>query len=433
MVQELDLDRRGPETDIDMPDNLVTLGDALQGVQSPQLLKVCVRLFVAYTGGESASDVCISVSAPSFCHIVPKSCALKKVKANSTPQLVRLYLYASKESVAQDLAAEVCVTYMSQTGEPRVATHPFRIPIFLACGLRAATKQATYKFTLDTGDLPVQSATTLFQDLLVASHKAGVDVDEALGHTEQAIGLQLWAGGASDEGRAALVSVLVSKNSGRYRVQSDCLPALAMAIPEVRLRLERILAPERGGRVEGIVSCSDKLPLDAFFVEAKLHLAARKQLQAAYSELNDLSHLFRVIEKRMLTRFKDKNATPLSGLDSIMEDTYGKVIGCGDGAEAAQGELARRHAEIDGALRVLIELACMRLSFLPRTEKHYRVTCVWAYSPVQAAAPTSWRLRGGRRCARPASRTCSRRASARTPRPLPLCPSAWTCPTPSRT
>lgn len=362
VVQELDLDRQGPETDIDMPDNLVTLAHALEGVRSAQLLKVCVRLFVAYTGAEAASDVYVSIAAPSFCHVVPKSCTLKKVKANSTPQLVRLYMYASKESLAQDLAAEVCATYMSQTGEPRVATHPFRIPIFLACGLRTATKQATYKFTLDTGDLPVQSATTLFQDLLVASHKAGVDVDEALGHTEQAIGLQLWACGANDADNAAFVSVLVSKNSGRYRVQSDSLSALAMAIPEVRLRLERILVPEGGNSVEGIVSCSDKLPLDALFVEAELHLAARKQLQEAYSELNDLSHLFRVIEKRMLTRFKDKNATPLSGLDSILEDTYGKVIGCGDKAEATQKELAMRHAEIEGVLRVLIELACMRLS-----------------------------------------------------------------------
>ena len=366
MVQEIDLDRHGPEVDLNMPDKFVTLGDALEGVQSAQFLKVCVRLYVAYTGGEAASDVCLSVAAPSFCHVVPKSVTLKEIKANSTPQLVRLYLFASKDNVALDLAAEVCATYMSQKGEPRVASYPFRIPIFLACGLRAATKQAVYKYTLDTGDLPIQSATTLFQDLLAASHKAGVDVDETLGHTEQAIGLQLWAGGANDVSSAAFVSVLVSKNSGRYRVQSNCLSALAMVIPEVRQRLERILAPERDGKVDGIVSCSDKLPLDAFFAEAELHLAARKKLQEAYSELNDLSHLFRVIEKRMLTRFKDKNATPLSGLDTILEDTYGKVIRCGDGAEATQEELARRHAELEGVLRVLIELICMRLS-LPST------------------------------------------------------------------
>ena len=95
VARELDLGTSGPETDVDMPDNLVTLGDALDGVQSEQLLKVCVRLFIAYSGKDRAHDVSVSVSAPSFCHVVPKSCALSEVKANSTPQLVRLYVLCS--------------------------------------------------------------------------------------------------------------------------------------------------------------------------------------------------------------------------------------------------------------------------------------------------------------------------------------------------
>ena len=75
-------------------------------------------------------------------------------------------------------------------------------------------------------------------------------------------------------------------------------------------------------KVDGIVSCSEA-SLDAL-CRSRTTPCGSQELQEAYSELNDLSHLFSVIEKRTLTRFKDKNATPLSGLDTILEDTYGK-------------------------------------------------------------------------------------------------------------
>lgn len=359
LPKELDMGAQGPETDIDMPEGLVTLGDALEEVQSSQLLKVCVRLFIAYTGSASVTNVNISVSTPRFCHVVPKSCVLKEVKANSTPQLVRLYLYASKDELAQSLSAEVCVTYQAQSGEHRVASHTFGLPIFLACALRAPVKSAEHKFTLDTGDLPAQPATTLFEDLVVASHEAGVDVAEMVGHTEQAVGLQLWRGHGEGHQEPAVVSVLVSKTSGRYRVQSDCLPALALVLSEVRRRLELTFKEEKeAGR--RVVTCGDALPLPLFFDEIDLHLAARHSLRDTYSALNDLAHLYRVVEKRLLTRFKEKNATALGGLDDVLNDTYAKLTGAADAASEAQRELALRHRGIDGMARVLVELATMR-------------------------------------------------------------------------
>lgn len=359
LPKELDMGSRGPETDVDMPEGLVSLGEALEEVQSSQLLKVCVRLFVAYSGSASAKDVNISISAPRFCHVVPKSCVIKQVRANSTPQLVRLYIYASRGELAQTLTSEVCVTYQTQSGEHRVASHKFNMPIFLACALRAPVKSAEYKYTLDTGDLPAQPATTLFEDLVVAAHEAGVDVAATVGHTEQALGLQLWTGHGEEHREQALVSVLVSKTSGRYRVQSDCLPALALVLTEVRRRLELIFKDEKeAGRQ--VVLCEDALPLPLFFEEIDRHLGARKRLQGIYNDLNDLAHLYRVIEKRLLTRFKEKNATPLGGLDDMLNDTYAKLTSAADAASVAQEELAVRHRGIDSIARVLAELSTLR-------------------------------------------------------------------------
>lgn len=41
------------------------------------------------------------------------------------------------------------------------------------------------------------------------------------------------------------------------------------------------------------------------------------------------AHLFRVIQKRLLTRFKEKNATPFGGMDGLMSDTYKQLLALG--------------------------------------------------------------------------------------------------------
>ena len=127
-----------------------------------------MRLYVAYTGSEAASDVCLSVAAPSF-YVVPKS--YFEGDKGHTPQLVRLYLFASKDDVAQTWRAEVRHIYVAVWGSP--ASHHIPFAFLSSRGLRAATKQAFTNIPWIRGP-PIQSATTLFQDLLAASHKAGV-------------------------------------------------------------------------------------------------------------------------------------------------------------------------------------------------------------------------------------------------------------------
>ena len=75
-----------------------------------------------------------------------------------------------------------------------------------------------------------------------------------------------------------------------------------------------------------------------------------------------------MVEKRLLTRFKEKNATPLGGLDDMLNDTYTKLTTAADEASEAQNELSIRHAGIDSIARVLAELAALRGDLRPQEQ-----------------------------------------------------------------
>lgn len=70
-----------------------------------------------------------------------------------------------------------------------------------------------------------------------------------------AFSLRYWAARPDAEGGAQDVSVAVSKNSGRYRVQSESLPALCVVAAEVVRRLREHFGEPGAGRDRGSGEC----------------------------------------------------------------------------------------------------------------------------------------------------------------------------------
>ena len=323
-------------TDVQLPEGLVTLS---YGQRASPLVKVCVRVFLSYTGSQGSSDVSLSVRAPAFTHVEPRNVLLKNISgARATPTLVKLTFFASADCLPAGLETEIVASYTAASGEPRVASHRFLLPMFIACRPKHAAKNAAFKFTLDTA-LPAQPLAVLFEDLIYAAVEAGQDVQEALGSTAaQAMGFELWAAAGPETNSPnqphaptnpspAHVSILVSKTAGRYRVQSDCLPALYLVTAELERRLiERLSKIDNQPR---LVTCSDFFPFADYFSAIQGHFDTRLQLRAIYSHLNDAAHLFRVLQKKLLARFKDKNPTPLAGVDTMMRETYGRILQIG--------------------------------------------------------------------------------------------------------
>ena len=68
--------------------------------------------------------------------------------------------------------------------------------------------------------------------------------------------------------------------------------------------------------------------------------------------LNDRAQQFRVIQKRLLVRFKDKNPAPMNKMDALLDDTYRTLMELSMTAKKCEDDLriTRGHLqhELDG-------------------------------------------------------------------------------------
>lgn len=320
-----------------------------------QFVKVCVRLYLTHVGAQPATNVSLVVSCPSFVHAVPNNVILQRVAGGSKaePTMVKVYMYALRASLPTGLDATVTATYTSSNGEPRVVSHTVALPLYLACRPAAPSKSALCKVILDTEGHAAVPLTDLFADLLYAAQDSGVDVNEVLGSAAtRAMGFQLFppsvtnlsaarinSSSGSGASLSPVVSIMVSKNSGRYLLQADSFPALQLIASELERRLNAKLAPVGGDAnsnsnssllsAVSVARCADPIPTDDYFLAVGAHFATRQRLNELSSALNDCAHQYRLVEKRLLVRFKDKNPTPLGGLDLLLRETYDRIIKIG--------------------------------------------------------------------------------------------------------
>ena len=232
---------------------------------------------------------------------------------------------------------------------------------------------STFKFTLDTNRGPLRIG-ELFEDMFAQPDVSDEDAAR-LGAKAAGVLSFRYACGAD-------VTILVSKNAGRYRIQASTLAALWLLAAELVRRLELAFGPggsqaspaggERGeGGGEGggggallpafAVQYGEPLPLADFFACVDEHFAARCELARANDALNDRSQQFRVVQKRLLSRFKEKNPSPLNQIDVVLKSTYESIIDTAAAIERLQAGLDAASRRLSCAVSLLLLL--MRFRF----------------------------------------------------------------------
>ncbi|XP_064199426.1 protein PTHB1 isoform X1 [Anguilla rostrata] len=239
-----------------------------------------------------------------------------------------------------DLGGNVAVSYSTPTelnpaGVPRVAQCRFALPLRLACCLSSASKNAQFKITVDTNKPPV-NLNEVFPDFLEKSE----DRDG------NALAFQLIAG--------AKVTVLASKTSQRYRIQSESFEDMWLVASELVQRFDRHFAKQ--GVKDFRNSFSGPLPLSEYFQAVDHHFELRVSAEKYQDLLAERAVQFRAIQRRLLTRFKDKTPAPLQNLDTLMEGTYRQVIALADAAEENRMKLCQAFARLRSATQLLIML-----------------------------------------------------------------------------
>ncbi|XP_062843657.1 protein PTHB1 [Trichomycterus rosablanca] len=237
-----------------------------------------------------------------------------------------------------DLTGDVAVSYSSPTGVPRVAQCKFVLPLCLVCYPTTPSKTAKYKITVDTNKPPV-NLNEVFPEF------AGKTEDKE----GNALAFQFISG--------SRVTVLASKTSQRYRIQTESFEDIWLVAKELVQRFEQHFA--KHGVKDFRNSFSGPIPLTEYFEIVDQHFELRVNAQKYQDLLSERAVQFRAIQRRLLTRFKDKTPAPLQNLDTLMEGTYRQMIALADAAEENRACLVQAFSRLRSATHLLILLVSL--------------------------------------------------------------------------
>lgn len=320
--------------------------------------QLTVRLFVSYTGRDEISDVNVSLCVPDTVMARESSFLLPTLAGGRTPQIIPLVFTANPAVMPNNLTVRVAAAYITNTGEPRTAQITLQLPLCLTCRLIAPLKSNTFKFTLDTNKMPPQLP-VLFDDMFSQPGLTEDAIQRITASSANVLTFQYFNGEDA--------TILVSKSAGRYRVQSGNLQALWMVSSDLVRRLKDYYAGAEGKEHDAErdepfqIAYQEPLPLADFFSCIDEHFACRKALADVNERLNDRAHQFRLIQKRLLVRFKERNPSPLANLDMLLHGTYNQLIELGGEVERCQAALEASANNLSCATDLLLML--MRYRF----------------------------------------------------------------------
>uniref|UniRef100_A0A673UJW3 Bardet-Biedl syndrome 9 n=1 Tax=Suricata suricatta TaxID=37032 RepID=A0A673UJW3_SURSU len=241
-------------------------------------------------------------------------------------------------------------------GIPRVIQCKFRLPLKLICLPGQPSKTASHKLTIDTNKSPV-SLLSLFPGFASQSDDDQVNV----------MGFRFFGG--------SRVTLLASKTSQRYRIQSEQFEDLWLVTNELIIRLQEYF--EKQGIKDFACSFSGCMPLQEYFELIDHHFELRINGEKLEELLSERAVQFRAIQRRLLTRFKDKTPAPLQHLDTLLDGTYKQVIALADAVEENQDSLFQSFTKLKSATHLVIlliglwqklstdQIAILEAAFLP--------------------------------------------------------------------
>ncbi|XP_050771762.1 protein PTHB1 isoform X2 [Gymnogyps californianus] len=274
-------------------------------------------------------------------------------------ETVVLSVFLKGNCSPSELEGNCVFSYNTPTGIPKVAQCNFRLPLQLICFPAQPSKAANHKLTIDTNKPPV-SFLTIFPDF----------VDPCEDGQANVLGFQFLTGSKT--------TVLASKTSQRYRIQSDQLEDLWLITKELTLRLEEHF--KKQNCKDFACTFSGSIPLQEYFELIDQHFELRLNAEKFQELLSERAVQFRAIERRLLTRFKDKTPAPLQHLDTLLEGTFREVIALADAAEENQANMFQAFTKLKSATHLVImlislwqklstdQVAILEATFLPLAE-----------------------------------------------------------------
>ncbi|XP_042217578.1 protein PTHB1-like isoform X2 [Homarus americanus] len=302
-------------------------------VQNPDGGVPAVPVVVRLTAHTPLNTVRVNIAVEKPLSVTQDTFVLRTI-CDTSQILVKFYL--EDPYIPTNLSVSIITSYVTHTGIPRIITTNLDLPMRLVVKPSMPNKEADHKVTISTNKDAV-SLPELFPDL--AS-------DTSVG---TALGLQYYSG--------ADITILSSRTTNRYRLQSDSLAALWITLSELIRRLKSYWSnPNRRDGEELILGVASSLPTHELFFEIDAHFLRRKKHRDLEAQLVQRATQFRAVQRRLLTKFKDKTPTPLTNLDNLLEGTYKQILQITDAINDNIRGLEKDGCQLSCVVRLVLEL-----------------------------------------------------------------------------
>ncbi|XP_011603530.2 protein PTHB1 isoform X2 [Takifugu rubripes] len=257
---------------------------------------------------------------------------------------VKFSAFLNGRYLPADLKGEITVSYNSPTGVPKILQSTFTLPLALVCVPSSPAKTTKFKITLDTNQAPVQLSSIFSEFSIKSEDKDG-----------NSLAFQFLPG--------PKVTLLASKTSQRYRIQSDSFEDMWLVAKELVRRFDQYFS--KLGVKDFKKSFSGPLPLQEYFLSVDHHFQLRVSAKQYQDLLSEQAVQFRAIQRRLLTRFKDKTPAPLQNLDTLLDTTYNQVMALADAAEENHTQLEEAFVRLRGSTQLLVLLLSLSQGLTP--------------------------------------------------------------------
>ncbi len=327
-----------------------------------RIRRVSVRLFLAYNGKGKIDNINVSV-CPRLPIVAENSVLrIRQLKGGSTPLAVSLKFYLTRGCTPSSRKISIVITYVEGINA-RTVYHELSLPLLMYAKPILPLKMSDCKFTIESNKEPVQIS-HLFSTFINYDGAPERIVEKYTKQSANVLTIQYSTG--------EVATVLVSKNSGKYRMQGSSFQALCLLTKEVIDRL-RIFFYEKNEEITFSFSDDFEVQNDTlvgpprqvkrtvfeyYWERVDKHFFCRQNISNLETALNERGQQFRAIQKRLLVRFKDKNPQPLNHLDTLLSETHKQLVLC---SSSLHEERLRLEA-FSGSLCCCTELIIILLS-----------------------------------------------------------------------
>mmetsp|Transcript_31454 Transcript_31454/g.57089 ORF Transcript_31454/g.57089 Transcript_31454/m.57089 type:complete len:863 (+) Transcript_31454:102-2690(+) len=322
------------------------------GRSDGMVMQLTVCISVALEGSKAVDNVTLTLKAPSCFSLSQSSIFLEKMSPGGPPQIIPIVVRVWNKVLCSGLEVSLCASYFSGKNEPRTLVTSFELPFALVAKPIPPVKNANHKIQLDCNKQP-PPLQSLFAGLLNQPH-----VSASLGQgMSNLLSVQYVSGTEA--------TVLVLKSSGRFCVQASEFAALWVLTQELCKRLQEFFGPGGEGATAPeeepfTISFQDSLPLHDYFALIDDHFELRRHLEELRNDLTDRTHQYRVIQKRLLVRFKDRNPSPLNHLDNLLNLTFDQTVLLTDAIDDVEQALRMVSCHLSAATELVLFLIRFR-------------------------------------------------------------------------